>query len=363
MDSDKDSRFIPVNDTCNMLEMTLSFPEQLEEAYQIAEKQELIKINHRPSSIATIGMGGSGICGNIVATSAIENIKMPVFSFRDYTVPEYIDDKCLVFAISYSGNTIETLTSLKALLDRSLRNIITISSGGILEQVSQKFNLPHIKIPAGRPPRASLGYLLIPIIVSLGKLGLFNLYEDTIKEVIKEVEALRTDVNADIPVENNIAKDVAIQIKGKLPIVYGTGEAMGVVAERWAGQFQENAKVLTFNRTFPELCHNQAIGWEDASGITDKCVVISLEGEWEKGAKVEQRGALLDIVKGKGIPVLHINITGDGGLPAIIRAIYLGDFISIYLSALNNVDPCSIGGINSVKERIAPYIDKLNLLS
>jgi len=349
-------------DSCNMLGMIQSFSEQIKKAYHLSKNVNLKKYPENIDYIVTIGMGGSGICGHILSTSAQKNVNLPILSFRSYNAPEYINERYLIFAVSYSGNTLETLVALKKLLERGHRNIICISSGGLMEKISEKYNLDFIKIPGGMPPRASLGYLFIPISVSLGRLGVFNRYEETIGEIIKEIEKLKKDVDIDILTERNIAKKTATKVMGKLPIIYGAGESMEVVAERWAGQIQENAKTLAFSRGFPELCHNQTIGLEDASDIAKNCAIISLDGDWEQGPIVDQRNAFLEIAGEKVKSILRLKLQGDGGLASIIRAIYLGDYVSIYLASLNNVDPCAIGGINRIKDRISPWIDKYNLL-
>ncbi|MGQ9706728.1 MAG: SIS domain-containing protein [bacterium] len=342
--------------------MIRSFPQQLADAYNISQKTELKRIHNNVEIIVTIGMGGSGICGPILSASAHNNVRLPILSFRSYSVPKYINERCLVFAISYSGNTIETLVSLKELISAGHKNIILISSGGLIEDISKRYNLDYIKIPPGMPPRASLGYLLVPVIVSLGKLGLFIRYDETIDEIIRETESLKKEVDIDITTEGNIAKKTALEICGKLLVIYGAGEAMEVVAERWAGQVQENAKTLTFSRGFPELCHNQTIGWEDTANIAKHCAIISLEGEWEKGPMVDQREAFLEIVGEKVKNIIRLKLPGGGGLASIIRAIYLGDYVSIYLAGLNNVDACAIGGINKIKYRISQWIERYDIL-
>jgi len=357
----KENIFNNKSDSCDMLGKIQLFPKQLKEAYNLSKNASLKDITCDLELIATIGMGGSGICGHILSTSAHRNVSLPILSFRGYSVPDYINERCIVFAVSYSGNTIETLVALKKLLEIGHKNIICISSGGLMEEISKKYNLDFIKIPRGMPPRASLGYLLIPIIVSLGRFGIFDKYNKMIDEIMKEVVALKEEIDINIPTERNIAKKTAIEIKGKLPIIYGAGEAMEVVAERWAGQLQENAKTLTFSRGFPELCHNQTIGWEDASDIAKNCVIISLEGAWEVGPIVDQRDAFLEIANNKVKCILRLKLPGDGGLASIIRAIYLGDYVSIYLASLNEVDPCAIGGINKIKEKTSKWIDKFNI--
>src|SRR3989344_7414776 len=150
-------------DSQNMLGVLKSFPNQLEEALNLAEK---ISITGTFDHIIVAGMGGSGHCGDILAAYAQHaGLKIPVFVVRDYTLPSFVSNKSLVFLVSYSGNTEETLSAFDQALARQARMII-ITSGGKLQRMAEDLR-PLVLVPSGLQPRLSIGYLFVPILIIL----------------------------------------------------------------------------------------------------------------------------------------------------------------------------------------------------
>ena len=68
--------------------------------------------NYDASGIQNIilsGMGGSAISGDILLGYAADELKVPAIVNRDYSTPGFVNENTLFIAISYSGNTEETL--------------------------------------------------------------------------------------------------------------------------------------------------------------------------------------------------------------------------------------------------------------
>jgi glucose/mannose-6-phosphate isomerase len=259
-----------------------------------------------------------------------------------------------VFAVSYSGNTIETLSSLKGVFDAGC-DVVVLTSGGVLGDIAKKRDLTLIEIQGGRPPRASLGYLLVPLGVVMERLGFYDGFNEEVDTAVDRMGELYTGYCFDVLLEENPAKKLAVELAGWLPVVYGSNGILDICAERWVGQLQENSKLLAFYLSFPELCHNQSIGWVDSSGMAEDIVVLPLIGEWENDAISEQRDALLEIAQESGARVNRIEVSGNGGLVSALECLYLADYTSIYLAMLNSADPTAIGSIDLIKERVEGY--------
>src|SRR5579875_325436 len=107
-------------------------------------------------NIVISGMGGSGVVGRIFAEIYS---KFPVVVVHDYHVPDFVDSNTLFIAISYSGNTEETLSACEEAEERNA-SIVAITSGGSLARK----NCQVIRIPPGLQPRSALGYMLMPLV-------------------------------------------------------------------------------------------------------------------------------------------------------------------------------------------------------
>ncbi|MFX1606633.1 MAG: hypothetical protein ACFFDD_12090, partial [Promethearchaeota archaeon] len=61
--------------------------------------------------ISLLGMGGSAIAGHYVQALLRESATIPIVPNREYSLPAYVDSSWAVIAVSYSGNTEETLAA------------------------------------------------------------------------------------------------------------------------------------------------------------------------------------------------------------------------------------------------------------
>ena len=105
----------------------------------------------------------------------------------EYHLPKYVGQGTLVMAVSYSGNTEETLSSYVEAVEKSCM-IFSVSSGGLLEEFSPSLGLPHMRIPPGYAPRSAVPYLLFPMAAALVRLSIIDSYED---EALKAIGTLR----------------------------------------------------------------------------------------------------------------------------------------------------------------------------
>ena len=126
--------------------------------------------------------------------------------------------------------------------------MICISTGGKLQDLAEKRQVPFVKIPAGIQPRAATAYLLFPSIIFLKKIGLLKTAIETdIEETIAVTQEFVTMNNKTVPEENNQAKQLAKKIFNTIPQIYGWG-IYTPIAIRWRHQFNENSKVIARTR-------------------------------------------------------------------------------------------------------------------
>ncbi|MCM8764530.1 MAG: SIS domain-containing protein, partial [Candidatus Omnitrophica bacterium] len=180
--------------------------------------------------IVCAGMGGSAIAGDILKQMVERHCSLPFIVHRNYGLPDYVNDRSLVFAVSYSGDTEETLSAFKEAMKRNA-SVVSLSSGGQLEKLSNESGVLHIKIPAGQPPRCSLGYIFFPLANLLRKLGHMKRIN-----VGKIAEIAKTCANFyGVESKENKAKEFAKIMRGKIVVLY-SGDILFPAAMRWKTQ-------------------------------------------------------------------------------------------------------------------------------
>ena len=317
-------------DSQNMLQVIKDFPAQCREALGLPKG---ISVSGEISNIVVLGMGGSAIGGDLLKIY-LSNVNIPVYVNRDYRVPTFVNETSLVFAVSYSGNTEETLSAYK---DASSRNakIIGITSGGKLAEECEKV----IKIPSGLQPRAALGYLFFPMLGVLHNTNIIRVKNDDLNELM--------DILSDTEKFNDEGEALAKKLKEKIPIIYAS-EALGAVAMRWKTQINENAKIPAFYNVFSEMNHNEIAGYK---GMDRKFVAIMIRDNYDN-ERIKKRMDICQKIMEVTANVEEVQTEGESLLSRMFSAIYLGDFVSYYLALWNRVDPSPVEIIEEMKKKL-----------
>lgn len=335
-------------DKSDMLSFCTDAPKHYEEAARIAKK---LSVSYsKPQTIVIAGMGGSAISGELLKDWARDKITIPIEVSRDYSLPAYANKNTLVLVTSYSGETEE---SLSAFLDATKRKCMTvcISSGGSLREFAEKLGVPHLRVPTGMAPRATLPYLFMPLPIVLEKIGLVS---DVTPELSATIDALKrvSAANAPaVPLEDNFSKSLAADICGTVPVVYGFG-FYRAVAQRLKTQFNENSKVPAKWEVFPELNHNEIVGWEQHSKLTKNFSVILIRDKAEPvevRSRIEATKTLMTTAVSK---TLEVWTQGETALAKMLSTICIGDFTSVYLAILRKIDPTPVKTIALLKEQV-----------
>lgn len=315
----------------NPWEMLEEFPLQIRSA-----KVESINVEGY-KGIVFNGMGGSGIVGDLAKTLLEKHdTPIPVVSLRGYTLPPYVKEGWLVFCISYSGNTEETLSVAQSTLERNIKPIC-ISSGGKLMELALKEKLPHFSLPEGYPPRYALGYML-SIVLSL--LGVKDPLESCSSFLKEKKEAIKEE-----------AKKIAQSFEGYVPVVYAT-QSLESVAFRWKTQINENAKTLCYTAVLPELHHNEVVGLDNP--ITRSVCSFLLMFDPEEHPRVIKRVQITEeLLRDFGVVPRVIKAEGESFLHRILYLVHLGDWVSLYLSELYKYDPLPVKTIDLIKSKLS----------
>lgn len=341
-------------DSHDMLGMTEDFPNQCRQGLALGDALALdqsYRIDY--IGIVGLGMGGSAVGSDLLAAIYREELRVPMATVRDYAVPAWVGEGTLVFAVSYSGDTEETLAAFEQARKRGAR-VVGITSGGTLARLCKDAGLPCVIVPGGQPPRASTGFLLMSMLAVVEGLGLIGDQSAAREECLEILTAQSAELGRHalhLPADRHRAKELAGVVYGQLPIIYGSTPAMGVVAHRWRTQFNENSKMLAHANELPEMDHNEIVGWElGRSLLRHRCVVVLMDPHMSPRMKLRW-----DITRDLlgGLDIHHETARGTSSLARILSVMYVGDFTSIYLAFLNGVDPFDIAPIFELKKRLA----------
>jgi len=315
------SIFIP------MLEVVRKFPEQVEEALAIELNFDIDF--SKVKRVVVAGMGGSAISADILSHFST----IPFHVVRDYTPPSFMDENTLFIAVSYSGNTEETLSCFSLARDKCQH--VAITTGGKLGEEAENV----IKIPSGMQPRAAIAYLLFPMAKMLSNAGFMNI---DFEEMIYNLKSNREEME-------EMAKEVSNAIHG-IPIIYGYG-VMGSIARRWRQQFNENAKMHAFDFSLPECNHNEMEAWEEnAENIT--CIFLREKNEMER---IKARFDFMKEEYGKKANIIELYAPGKNTFSRAMYHMHVGDLASIYMAEKRGVDTEPVNLIMKLKNVLSQH--------
>jgi glucose/mannose-6-phosphate isomerase len=335
-------------DKSNMLSFCLDTYKHYGKTARLAEA---VSISYRkPGAIIVAGMGGSAIGGELLKDWARDRVAIPIEVCRDYFLPEYANRSTLVFVVSYSGETEETLSVLLDAVKRKCM-IACISSGGKLVEFAKRLGFPCLCVPSGMAPRASLPYLFVPLIIFLKKLGLASNVDSEISEAVKILKQVSDENSPEKPLKTNFSKTLASNILGTIPVVYGFG-VYRAVAQRFKTQCNENSKIPAKWEYFPELNHNDIVGWETAKEFAKYFSIVFLRDESEAKAIGQRIKATKELIREESLRLFEVWSSGHSALAKMSSLISVGDFTSVYLAVLRGVDPTPVKTISLLKEKL-----------
>jgi glucose/mannose-6-phosphate isomerase len=334
-------------DKSDMLSFCVDSAEHYREA---AKNTEKISLNYsKPENIIVAGMGGSAIGGELLKDWARDTMQVPIEVSRAYSLPAYANEKSLVFIMSYSGETEETLSSFLDAVKRKCM-VFCVSSGGSLLEFAERLDVPYLRVPSGFPPRAALPYLFMSLLKSLEKMKIAPSVSEDLSEAITLLARINRENAPETPEKDNFAKTLASEINGAVPVVYGFGVFRGV-AQRFKQQFNENSKVPSKWEYFSELNHNEVVGWERAGGLAECFSVIFVRDENEP-SEIRNRIEITKTLMPAGSKLFEVWSQGKSALARMLSAVCIGDFTSVYLAVLRGVDPTPVNTIAVLKEKL-----------
>ncbi len=333
-----------------------ALPEQLAAAHELAGTLAADTIPARDDfdNVVVLGMGGSGISGDIVQVVGTATFPVPLTVLKHYRTPAFVGPRTLAFAVSYSGDTEETLEMARG-AHAAGATVVAITAGGALAQFAREQGALHVPCPEGIPvPRLALGALVAPLFVILFRMGMLPEAHAALLRAQQQLAHRRDQCRPEVEVARNPARELARRIDRTIPVIYGIGGLGGVAAMRWKQSMNENAKAPAFWNLYPELDHNEVCGWGQHGDVTRQLfTLIELSHGLEHPQLPRRAAATREIIEEALHQVLQVEAEGEGRLAQLLDLMYLGDWTSYYVALANDVDPGPIDAISQLKARLA----------
>lgn len=338
----------PDIDIYNMFNAIYTFPEQIEQALHIGKRISLQHTYDHIEQICIVGMGGSGMAAHIMQSLLKETCTKNIVIHKNYTLPAWVQRNTLVICISYSGNTEETLSCFEQAHNRNV-SIIGICAGGSLYEQLLTYDYDYIIVPHGLQPRAALGYLTVPLLYLIHKLGYID---DTI---IKQLHNVPTHLKSYRDIfaaqdAKNPAYLYATNLKQCLPVIFGESNTTACIAQRWQAQFAENSKMISRTHMLPELNHNEIVGWKNNPHLLKSSAVIWLTDPDMHDRNKERCVITKNLLEGHPIIQLHFEGFGSDWCQRLFYLIHFGDWISYWCALAHSTDPTAITSIDMLKQ-------------
>jgi glucose/mannose-6-phosphate isomerase len=326
-------------------------PRQCRVAWREGQALELPPDYRDVNKVVILGMGGLVIAGDLLRSLAALESPVPIFVHRDYGLPLLVDERTLVVAMSYSGETEETVSAFEMALGTSAKKLV-IASGGSLLAMAKSNGVPAFVFGYKSTVRGALGFGLMPLLAIAEKLGIVRSKAEDVEEAAILMEHMAGRIAEHVPLKRNHAKHLAQRLQGHLPVIYGAG-LLTEVAHRWKTQINENSKLWCFWEELPEANHNAIVGYKLPEEIAKRAFVIFL-----RGAALHPRVRLRyeftrQALDEAGVASETVDAEGKSLLAQMLSAIFFGDYVSLYLAIQAGVDPSPTTAIADLKRWMA----------
>lgn len=335
-------------DKSNMLRDIQTLPDQLAEAWQLANNYELPE-NRNLENILIAGMGGSAIGADMLTSYTFPLGKKPVYVIRGYSLPLWAKGpENLVVCSSHSGNTEETLSVFQEAENNGC-TVLVVSRGGLLKDQAEKHKSIFWQFEHTGQPRSAVGYSFGMLLNLFSRMSFIPDQTDILRSTIEKMKEAVKKIDADVPVSNNLAKRIAGQAFDRQPVILGA-EHLEPIARRWKTQINEIAKGWSGFEFLPEANHNTLAGLENPEKVLGNLYAIFLASDNYNPRNQKRFFLTFDQFMISGLCTDKIEYKANNKLSEIWQFLLLGDFVSYYLAMMYGVDPTPIEALEEFKK-------------
>lgn len=282
------------------------------------------------------GMGGSGQPAQVLKSIAPE---LDITVHKDYDLPTGDLKKALVIAMSYSGETEETISALEEAKEKGL-SVAVVTIGGTLIERAKQYGFPYVQIPnTGIQPRTATGFLYCALLKLMKQNELLRTCRDLVKTLGHSDEEAR-------------GKELASALQGTIPVIYASGRNFPL-AYMWKIKFNETGKISAFYNIIPELNHNEMNGFDikdSTRALSEKFHFVFLKDPEDFARNQTRMNITEKLYQDRGLRVSTIVLSGETRQERIFSTLMLGDWTAFYTAQMYGLEAEQVPMIQEFKK-------------
>ncbi len=334
-------------------------PRQIKQVWEENKNLKLPVSYKNFGNVVVDGMGGSNLGARIVRAVFENEIKAPIVIKAGYELPACIGKDTLYILSSYSGTTEETLSTIRESMKRGAKMaVLSVESAkSTLKQIAVKEHLPLITFdpknnPSGQP-RLGVGYSVAGILAYFIKSGLVKINPEEFRNVLSRMTAKNKKYSPEIKVRDNPAKKLALELKGKIPVLV-SGNFLEGNMHALRNQINESGKNFACYLILPELNHYAMEGLAHPQAKKHLHFVFFDSDLENKRVKIRSE-LTKKVVKGDKIGYSAVKLAGKTRFEQGMEVLQFGSWLSYYLGLLNNENPVEVKWVDWFKRQLSTF--------
>src|ERR1700689_3743741 len=174
------------------------------------------------TSVVVAGMGGSAVAGEVLQAYAASRASIPVVLVNSASAPRFVGASSLVFAVSFSGHTEETLAVATTALS-SGAPVVALTGGGPLAQLVAAGGGTVMALTGGlnpgvSQPRLAVGATVSTLLLACEQLGLLSGVSVELTQSSRQLELPRRSLSDGA----GVAAEIARRLGRTIPVFHGS---------------------------------------------------------------------------------------------------------------------------------------------
>ncbi|MFC3994893.1 SIS domain-containing protein, partial [Nocardiopsis sediminis] len=245
-----------------LLRAAASAAARVRSAHSAAREADLRTLadDGRPRSIVVVGSGAAAFAGDVLDAVLGTGCPIPITTAREDRLPGWVAGHDLVVAVaSTSGHaadgTARTARVAAEAVRRGCRFLAVGPAGGPLEPLADQARAPRIALPAADDPLDLAWGQATAVLAAAGAAGLAAPSDAAVEAAAVRLEAVAGRCRPDAPVGDNPAKDLAADLAGTLPLVWGATPVTAAAARHFASRCAAIAGYPALYGRLPDVLH------------------------------------------------------------------------------------------------------------
>lgn len=291
--------------------------------------------------IVVAGMGGSGLGAHVASSALADRLSAPIIQIQDYHLPNWVNEHTAVIVTSFSGGT-EEIVSCAEQAQAKQAQIAVITGGGKLLELAHSQSYPLYQMDPIKNPssenRVALGYSIFGLLGFMVKLGLLELSQTEIEDLLTSVIAKNEACQAATPTKDNPAKTLAFELIDRKPVIVAAEHLAGV-AHTATNQLNENGKIFAEFHVVPELNHHLMEGWQFPKSLATSHIFLVLQSDHYHPSTQHRMELTAEVIEKQDLDVMLIKASQDSPLTQVGELMTLFSYTSLYLAMLEQINP------------------------